>query len=128
MQVEAAGLGLLDDDTQEQTSLPTIADSLGVIDGEFSAVEDPEQDDSPQSIEEPIKTSSQTPPSDKPTTDELVQRYMAELAHQGTQKEVGDAHDKYLPPDGANPHGFTAEQQKVMVKAFQDRLAEVRSK
>ena len=47
---------------------------------------------------------------------------------QGTQKDVGDAHDKYLPPDGANPHGFTPEQQKVMVKAFQDRLAEVRSK
>jgi recombination protein RecT len=128
MQVEAAGLGLLDEDTQEQSPLPAIADSLGVIDGEFSAVEDPEQDESPQIIEDPVKASPQTPPNDKPTTDELVQRYMVEIAHQGTQKEVGDAHDKYLPPDGANPHGFTAEQQKMMVKAFQDRLAEVRSK
>jgi hypothetical protein len=75
-----------------------------------------------------LKANPPEQPSDKPTTDELVQRYMVEIAHQGTQKDVGDAHDKYLPPDGANPHGFTAEQQKVMVKAFQDRLAEVRSK
>jgi hypothetical protein len=75
-----------------------------------------------------LKAKPPEQPSDKPTTDELVQRYVVEINHQGTQKDVGDAHDKYLPPDGANPHGFTAEQQKVMVKAFQDRLAEVRSK
>jgi hypothetical protein len=75
-----------------------------------------------------LKASPPEQSNDKPTTDELVQRYMVEINHQGTQKDVGDAHDQYLPPDGANPHGFTAEQQKVMVKAFQDRLAEVRSK
>jgi hypothetical protein len=75
-----------------------------------------------------LKASPPEQSSGKPTTDELVDRYIVEINHQGTQKDVGDAHDKYLPPDGANPHGFTAEQQKVMVKAFQDRLAEVRSK
>ncbi len=103
-----------------------------IVDAEFvTACEVMDADESPA---EPATTSQQlavvspqADPSQSPT-DRMVASHAIEINHQVTQKQVGDCHDKYLPPDDSNPHKFSLDQQRKMVKVFQDRLHEVRPK
>jgi hypothetical protein len=59
---------------------------------------------------------------------DVVAKFMAELGAAQNQKECGEVLDRYLPPDESNPHGLDGDTKKRLVTAFQDRLAEVRSK